>query len=153
MPDIAAISAVLSSIKSASDIARLVRESGTTLEQAEYKLKLAELVEKLADAKLEIVAIQDVIDERDKKIKALEQAALVRGKILFKAPSYWLNDGTTEDGPFCQQCYDSTDKLIRLTGTTGEHRGRWACRTCKSIYLDVTYGARSFIAEGPNRFG
>ena len=115
MPDIAAISAVLSSIKSASDIARLVRESGTTLEQAEYKLKLAELVEKLPDAKLEIVAIQDVIDERDKKIKALEQAALVRGKILFKAPSYWLNDGTTEDGPFCQQCYDSTDKLLRIT--------------------------------------
>ena len=114
MPDIAAISAVLSSIKSASDIARLVRESGMTLEQAEYKLKLAELVEKLADAKLEIVAIQDVIDERDKKIKELEQAALIRGKILFKAPSYWLTDGTTEDGPFCQQCFDSTDKLARM---------------------------------------
>ena len=49
----AAISSVLSSIKAATDIAKLVRESGLTLEKAEVKLKLAELVEKLADAKLD----------------------------------------------------------------------------------------------------
>jgi hypothetical protein len=60
VPDIASITSALSSIKAASDIVKLVRESGLTLEKAEVKLKLAELVEKLADAKLELVGTTEV---------------------------------------------------------------------------------------------
>ena len=125
-----------SSIKAASDIAKIVRESGLTLEQAEYKLKLAELVEKLADAKMEIASVQDVIDEKDQRIKQLEQEAEIRGQLTYESPYYWLQHEGRRDGPFCQQCYDSEKKLMRLTGYGN---GYWDCKTCKSNYTDSSY--------------
>jgi hypothetical protein len=145
MADLTAISTVLSSIKAATDIAKIVRESGLTLEQAEYKLKLAELVEKLADAKLQIASVQEVIDERDRKIKELENAANIRGKLSFAPPYYWLTaeDGN-RDGPYCQQCYDSAAKLIRLTGFGN---GYWECKTCKSNYTDASYHAETYVVS------
>jgi hypothetical protein len=145
MADLTSISTVLSSIKAAADIAKLVRESGLTLEQAEYKLKLAELVEKLADAKLQIASIQDVIDERDRKIRELEEAAATRGKLSFQAPYYWLIEENGRAGPYCRQCYDSTSRLIRLTGFGN---GYWECKTCKNNYTDATHQAAGAISFG-----
>jgi hypothetical protein len=52
MADLASISAMLSSIKAATDIAKAIREGSIALEQAEYKLQLAELIDKLVDAKM-----------------------------------------------------------------------------------------------------
>ncbi|WP_323001804.1 hypothetical protein [Denitromonas sp.] len=145
MADLTAVSTVLSSIKAATDIAKIVRESGLTLEQAEYKLKLAELVEKLADAKLELASIQDVIDERDRQIKELKEAAIVKGKLSFDPPYYWLvGENGLRDGPFCQQCYDSSAKLIRLTGFGN---GYWECKTCNSNYMDVSYNAEAYMVS------
>lgn len=54
---IAELSAALSSLKTAAELARTVRDIGLGLEQAEYKLKLAELIEKLADAKMDIASV------------------------------------------------------------------------------------------------
>jgi hypothetical protein len=133
MADITVISSVFSSIKAASDIAKIVRESGLTLEQAEYKLKLAELVEKLADAKMQLASVQEVIDEKDQKIKQLEQEAEIRGNLKYESPYYWLEHNGHRDGPFCQQCYDSGKKLMRLTGYGN---GYWDCKTCMSNYTD-----------------
>ena len=136
MPDLAAISSVLSSIKAATDIAKLVRESGLTLEKAEVKLKLAELVEKLADAKLELASVQDLIEERDRRIRELAQALEIQGKLTFEPPYYWLHSDAGREGPFCQQCYDSEQKLVRLQGYGN---GYWDCKTCKNNYTDSTY--------------
>lgn len=44
MPDMASVSVVLTSIKTATDIAKLLRETDVSLEKAETKLKLAEMV-------------------------------------------------------------------------------------------------------------
>lgn len=57
MADMAAISQVPSSIKAASDIVKLLKETNVSLEKAETKLKLAELVGALADAKLEVAEV------------------------------------------------------------------------------------------------
>ncbi len=44
MPDIAAISAFVGSIKTAAEIAKAIKEAGLSLEKAETKLKMAELI-------------------------------------------------------------------------------------------------------------
>lgn len=149
MPDLTVISTVLSSIKAASEIAKIVRESGLTLEQAEYKLKLAELVEKLADAKIEIASVQDIIDEKDQRIRKLEQDAEIKGRLTYESPYYWLQNEGHRDGPFCQQCYDSEKKLMRLTGNGS---GYWACKTCKSNYTDSSYRTEIAIASSRSIF-
>jgi len=73
MPDITAISSVSSTIKTATDIARYLKESDLSLEKAESKLKLADLVSALADAKLQISEIKELLIEKDKKIRESEQ--------------------------------------------------------------------------------
>ena len=74
MPDIATIGAVLSSLKTATDIAKFLRESDLSLERAELKLKIAELVGALADAKIELTEVQEALSAKDKHIAELENA-------------------------------------------------------------------------------
>jgi len=44
---------------------KLLRETDVSLEKAETKLKLAELVGALADAKLELAEVQNLLLEKD----------------------------------------------------------------------------------------
>jgi len=103
LPDMAYISVVLSSIKTADDIAKLLREGDVSLEKAETKLKLAELVGVLADAKLELAEVQNLLLDKDKKIMTLGQTLHTRKNVLWESPWYWCVDGGKKDGPFCQQ--------------------------------------------------
>ena len=50
--DMTAITAVLGSIKTATEIAKYIKDSNVSFEKAETKLRLAELIGALADAKL-----------------------------------------------------------------------------------------------------
>jgi len=140
MPALSAIAAALSSIKAATDIAKLIKGSSTSLEQAEIKLKLAELVSALADAKIEIAQIQEVLLEKDGRIKDLQESLDVRQRLTWEQPYYWLDNNGVKVGPYCQQCSDNDRKLIRLQSNGN---GSWSCRTCQSNYRDRTQPARS----------
>ena len=135
--DISTIAAVLGSIKSATDIAKLLMEADLCLEKAKVKLKLADLINTLADAKIEIAGVQDLLREKDTKIRELEEALAVKAKLAYEAPYYWLVKGKKKDGPFCQQCYDATRKLIRLQSR--ERAGSWECKTCGKLFEYKTY--------------
>ncbi len=62
------------------------------------------------------------------RIKELDDQLAIRDQLHWEKPYYWLGFGDPKDGPYCQACYDSEKKLIRLQGGTG---GQWSCRTCK----------------------
>ena len=68
--DIAALSSLLGSLKTATDIARFIKDSDLSLEKAETKLKLAELISALADAKIEAAKIQQLLLERAANIRS-----------------------------------------------------------------------------------
>lgn len=59
--EIASITGALSGIKAATDIARIIKDSGTSLTDAEVRYKLADLLIALADAKLEIANFKELI--------------------------------------------------------------------------------------------
>lgn len=130
MVDMAAISQVLSSIKAASDIAKLLKETDISLEKAETKLKLAELVGALADAKLELAEVQSLLLDKDEKINELAETLHTKRNVSWEPPWYWSVDGGRKDGPFCQQCYDKECTLIRLQ----DLHGYWICLSCKNTY-------------------
>lgn len=136
MTDIAAISSMLSSIKVASDIAKLFRDTDLSFEKAEQKLKLAELINALADTKMQVAEIQEIIALKDRNIKELRDALDIKIKLEWQHPYYWSVDSGKKDGPFCQQCYDKDRKLIRLQGN-GD--GYWECKSCKNYYTDDSY--------------
>ena len=130
--DFTAVTAVLGSIKTATDIAKLIKDSDLSLEKAETKLKLADLIGTLADAKLEVVGVQQTLAEAEARIRDLEDELKTRKLLRWKDPSYWLDADTGEDGPFCQKCYDTDKNLVRLQGN-GE--GWFECKACKSTYV------------------
>ncbi|WP_089724428.1 hypothetical protein [Candidatus Thiosymbion oneisti] len=140
MPDITAISSAVTTIKTAFDIARYLKESDLSLKEAEAKLKLAELVSALADANLQISEVKELLIEKDQKIKELEQCQEIKGKLEYEKPYYWLVDGKQKDGPYCQHCRDNDKKMIRLQGN-GE--GYWNCTACKNGYKDGSYKPHS----------
>lgn len=141
--DIGSISAVLGSIKTATEIAKLIKDSDVSLEKAEVKLKLAELIGALADAKLEVVGVQQTLAESEDRIRELQKKLEIRAQVKWDDPVYWLEGATGRDGPYCQRCYDSDQKLVRLQGS-GD--GYYSCRACNSGYTTAEQRAREEAA-------
>lgn len=136
--DIPSISAALSSIKTATDIAKLIKDSSVSLEKAEMNLKMADLISALADTKIQIADIKQLLLDRDETISAFENAAKLKANLQYDPPYYWQIDGDLKIGPYCQKCYDADDKLIRLQ--SGLHtRGWWRCHSCDTTFYDKSY--------------
>ena len=151
MADIMAISAVVGSIKAATDIARLLKDSTTSLEQAEVKMKLAELISALADAKIEMAAIQELLLEKESEIVALNEKLEIKDNIVWEKPYYFLVKGSQKDGPYCQHCYDSEKSLIRLQQPATTSPGLWQCHKCGNKCKDNKYVPKSAYARRTRR--
>ena len=131
------LSLLLTQTKTAVDIAKFIKNSSDTLDKSGQKLKLAELIEALADIKMETAEIKSLIIEKDEKIQSLEKQLKLKDDLVYEAPYYWIkNSDDKKDGPFCQKCYDEDKKLIRLQEFT---IGEWECKTCQNYYKDDNY--------------
>jgi hypothetical protein len=130
--DIATIGSMLSSVKTASEIAKYIKDSGLSLEKAEAKMKLADLISSLADVKLEAAEIQQIILEKDERIRELESQAKVRNELKWREPCYFLSNNEGIEEPFCQHCYDASKSLSRLHS---DNKGRYVCRVCDNVYM------------------
>lgn len=142
--DITTIATLLGNVKTATEIAKAIKDSGATLEAAEMKFKLAELISALADVKLEAATVQTELLEAQEQIRKLEAAAKQRAALVWRQPCYWMpreSDGMEE--PYCQRCYDKEQKLSRLHE---DGRGIYRCRVC-SEYLKTEERARSDKAQ------
>lgn len=129
--DIAALGSLLGSIKTATEIAKLIRESDSSLERAETKLKLADLVSALAEAKLNAAEVQEAILERDAEIRRLLDEARLTATLIWRQPCYFLSNADGKEEPFCQNCYDTAKKLAHLHD---DGRGQFHCRVCKERF-------------------
>jgi hypothetical protein len=134
--DVLTISAALKTIKTAADIAKVIKESNASLERAETKLQLAELMSTLADAKIQLTEIQQLIIDKDLQIRSLQEQLALRESLVWEAPYYWLMNGELKDGPFCQHCLDANAKQARLLGKSN---GYWWCTVCKNSYTDKDF--------------
>ncbi|UHJ63251.1 hypothetical protein [Vibrio furnissii] len=144
--DIATITAGLGSIKTAIDIGREVQNASSSLEEAQIKLKLADLMGNLAEAKLQFIDAQDQILTLKRKIEELESkkslATLVR-----RDGNFLLPKGTEiepyGEGPWCTSCFEANDRLITLhhkcngvvaVGSFSTSSYIWACPVCKNSF-------------------
>ena len=126
------IATLFGTIKQATDLAKLIKDSGSTLERAEHKMKLAELLSALADAKMQAAEVQDVLLEKDNAIRELRARLDVKGLLRYRPPHYWLEEqGAAKQGPYCQCCQDRDGKLSRLID---RRDGDWYCTVCNSCY-------------------
>lgn len=138
MVDMSMVSAALTSIKTAADVAKLIKDGEKQLDQAEFRLKLADLIGNLADARIEIASITELLAAKDTEIRRLQAQLELKDNLIWEEPFYWKITDGQRDGPFCQQCFDASNKLIRCVNK-GYQQGVWHCHTCKSVVTDDSY--------------
>ncbi|MCD9186089.1 MAG: hypothetical protein LUM44_06630 [Pyrinomonadaceae bacterium] len=138
MPDIATISTFLGSLKTATELAKAIKGADLSLEKAETKLKMAELISALADAKIQAVEIQDLLQEKDEKIKELEKAFKLKSKLVFKDFAYFQVDGENNHfgEPLCSYCWDQNQKAVKLTKPQ-PYSSFIICPNCKNTFSKV----------------
>jgi hypothetical protein len=135
MAEITVITAALAGIKHATDLVRLLRESNTSLEQAEQKFKLADLIETLAETRMRLAEIQEVLLEKDQKIKDLEDAFQSNSSLIKVNDAYYEVDllGVTSGEAYCMHCWEANHKKYHLhhfhTNATQN-----ICPSCKTVY-------------------
>lgn len=135
MPDIATITAALSSLKTATDIAKFLRESDLSLERAELKLKLADLVGALADARLELIDVQETLSEKDKRISELEEAFQTKDALVRRYDAYYqVNEAGNPIGvAYCLRCWENDHKKRQLVHDAKDRFTR-VCTGCGHRY-------------------
>ena len=130
------ISTILTSVKTATDIAKLLKETDISLEKAEVKLKLADLIGALADIKMQLADVRELLLQKDECIRTLEDQLKLKATLVFDSPYYWQEDETGKSGPYCAGCFDSQQRLSRLI--EGK-RGAWSCCVCGKRFFDNSY--------------
>jgi len=126
----------IGSVKSALEIAKTLKDSTDLYDKAEVKLQLAELIGSLADAKIQIAEIQASLINSEQEKKELLKKIETKNNMLYEKPYYWKISGDEKDGPFCQRCFDSDEKLIRLQGGNNDV---WTCKQCDKTFYGSAY--------------
>ena len=141
------IATMLTSIRAATDIAKSIQESTSTLNEAQVNLQIADLINALADTRIDIANLNEQIQEKDAKIKELQSEIDLQGNMEWKAPYYFkIGSNDEKDGPYCQKCYDLDGKLLRLQ--CPDEDGDWDCKACGSDFQDSTYRPHNYA--GPS---
>jgi hypothetical protein len=136
MSDLSTVTSAIAGVKHAIDIAKLLRDSTTTLAEAETKLKLADLITALADTRVELATVQETLLAQERSIRELTEQLAFNGKMTYEKPYYWNVADDKRDGPFCQRCWDEKHQAIRLQGGTN---GLWGCKVCGGGFKDGSY--------------
>jgi hypothetical protein len=137
MADIATIGAFLSSLRTATEIAKAVKDLDLTLEKAELKLKMADLLGSLADARIAAAELQELLQEKEKEIERLNEAVRLKGEVVKSGAAYFLKDanGKPSGDPFCIHCWDAKKELFHLTTNVQDN---WVCPHCRNIFTNYS---------------
>ena len=149
MLDISSIAAGLESLRSAIDIVKYLRRANANVEQAEVKLKLAELMETLSELKVRLVDAKDENLALREQLSAANWRKDIRLQLVLRDNSYVSMDAEIPgygQGPWCSSCFDSNGELISLhhkvasSASVGDKSWtsyKWECPVCKSAISNV----------------
>lgn len=128
---------IVSSITTAIDIVKRLRELGRKVSEADFKMLLADLTSELGDAKLNAANLKIELAETKDRIAELERQASHRtsDEPEVHEGAYVFGDGTRH---YCTGCYDTGGKKILLNQLPSDFAfaGKWQCPVC-----DKTFGA------------
>lgn len=131
--DLASITGALNAIKTATDIAQAVRTSENSLNEAELKLRLADLMGALAEAKIELSQLIGEVAEKDRMIEALKEQIKKKESIKKFGDAYYKTSDTGEPTgePICTKCWEVVGIQVHLIGSP-KRRDYMQCPNCKS---------------------
>jgi hypothetical protein len=101
------------------DIVDLLKK-GATVEAQERIMELREAV----------IALQEENFGLRQKTQELEAALKLKGEVEFDGAVYWRSEGGKRVGPYCPQCLDAEDELVRLQ----DFGDAWFCTKHKQSF-------------------
>lgn len=143
MPDLGSISTAIATVKTSMDIAKIIKDSSNSLDEAERKLKIAELISSLADVKVELAEVQDLVREKETEINNLKEKLNEKKSITFDGKFYIKEN---DDVPFCPICWENNQKMVHLKFceyypggkhgmfTYSSQKEHYICRVCENTY-------------------
>lgn len=127
----------IAALTQALDIAKKLREFGQTFDEAEFKLKIAELYSALADAKMSLADSKQQLEEKDAEIDRLKRTFQNRADcIIINDLKYEKGqDGRPTGRPYCPRCDEVDGRLIKLRQKYEPDRGNVQyCPECERPY-------------------
>ena len=73
-----------------------------------------ELQQRLMDMQERELALREENINLKEKLRIIEEKTSLKANLVFENSMYWIKSNGSKDGPYCQHCYDDTEKLIRL---------------------------------------
>lgn len=128
MPD------VVTAIQSAIEIAGKLRALSKKIEDAGFKMLLADLSGELAEAKLEVANLKMELamakEQLQEKTERLERKEKEKPN-LFEGAYQFPDDSRF----FCTACYDTKKQRVRVTALPRPFSdlGKWQCPSCKAV--------------------
>ncbi len=125
---------VLSTLQHAAEIAIKLRALSKKIEDADFKMLLADLSNDLSDAKLEAANLKGEVarlTDVNRELKAkLEQRDSTKPDLDQGAYTF-----IGEKGHFCTACFDVRKERVRVTKLAPpfDTFGRWECPSCHAI--------------------
>jgi rubrerythrin len=125
---------IVTTLQNAIEIAGKLRALSKKVEDAEFKMLLADLSNELADAKLEVANLKSELAETRTELLSFQQRQETKdsSKPYFVEGAYEFDD---IEGSFCTACFDSKGKKSRLSKLQApfDSFGKWECPVCKAI--------------------
>jgi hypothetical protein len=122
---------LVSSISTAIDIVKKLRDLDKKIGEADFRMLLADLTSELGDAKLNAANLKIELAEAKAQIQQLERQLSRRSETEpeLRDGAYIFGD---EQRHYCTGCYDSKGMKILLNEITGPFTafGKWECPAC-----------------------
>lgn len=113
------------------EIAKALRDIDRSMEAAEYRAKIADLIDQLTDAKIALSEARETIAAKDAEIRRLTEVQAAKVKTLRNKDGFNFGfvDGQVNQLPFCPTC-EQQGKQIMFSGFDGDIL---RCSACKRV--------------------
>lgn len=131
MADPASILTMIEGLKSAAELVKGISQASGTLERSELKLRLADVNEALADARMAAVDLKDQLQAKDEEIARLLNVVSIKGEVVKRGDAYFKK--SAPEDAFCVYCWDTKKKLIHIHKSYVKDKGdMMTCPECKT---------------------
>ena len=128
----------LTAISQALDITRKLKDFENDLNNAEFKIQIADLYMALSSAKIALADTNQLLAEREAEIYRLKNHASNKMRtVSYRGYNFGIDeDGKSIGRPFCPVCEKKDDMQIQITRATSKHS---LCPSCKAVYSSNGY--------------
>lgn len=129
------IATAIAMVNGSLELVKKLSSASGAVERAELKLRAADLIGSLADAKLALITSMEEAQAQQRTIAELEEALQLKATVVRVYDAYYKTDtnGKPHGDPFCARCWQADHRLFYLTSA---RRGAMetSCARCNAKF-------------------